>query len=156
MSEAKHRLYFLIYQLARQLKKTADEALLDSAGLTTAQATALRIIVDEKRTTQRHVARTLDQQESAVGTMTKRLIKAGYITKRPSEEDRRAFVLEPTAQGVEAINKLLSAFVTIDGLVGTVLPDDRVDALSEDLLAILKSLDTARTADRNTPDENAP
>lgn len=143
MSEAKHRLYFLIYQVARQLKKQADEALLDSAGLTTSQAAALRIIVEEKGTTQRHVARTLDQQESAVGTMTKRLIKAGYITKQQSEQDRRAFVLRPTPDGIEAIENLLQAFVSVDELVGQALPEERVDALSEELLAILKSLTAA-------------
>ncbi len=143
MSEAKHRLYFLIYQVARQLKKQADEALLDSAGLTTSQAAALRIIVEEKGTTQRHVARTLDQQESAVGTMTKRLIKAGYITKQQSEHDRRAFVLRPTPDGIEAIENLLQAFVSVDELVGQALPEERVDALSEELLAILKSLTAA-------------
>ncbi len=154
MSEAKHRLYFLIYQVARQLKKTADEALLGSAGLTTAQAAALRIIVEEKSTTQRHVARTLDQQESAIGTMTKRLIKAGYITKQKSETDRRAAVLKPTRQGIKAIDNLLRAFVTIDDLVEEVLPEDRVETLSQELLAVLNVLHTAN--ETNTEETEKP
>lgn len=147
MSESKHRLYFLIYQLARQLKKTADEALLDSAGLTTSQATALRIIVDEKSTTQRHIARTLGQQESAVGTMTKRLIKAGYITKEQSDQDRRASVLKPTRKGTEAIENLLKAFVAIDECIGQVLPDDRIEVLSNELLSVLDALANLKKTD---------
>lgn len=148
MSQDAHRLYFLLVQVADRLKKTADRHLLAHAKLSTSQAAALRIVVEAGGTTQRHVARTLRQQESAVATMAKRLEAAGFISRTRSDTDRRAWRLEPTREGRAALSKLLAAFVPIDARAKTVLSKADIETLADRMTALLAALDA--------PDEDEP
>lgn len=140
MSANKHRLYFLIEAVARRLKTTADEALLRRAGLTTSQVTALRIIVSEGAVSPKQISDRLGQRKSAMTTMVRRLEKAGFITKTPSDVDRRGYILRSTEAGREAIDHLVDAFAEIDMLIGEQLSSDQIESLCEDLQSMLSVL----------------
>jgi len=141
MSAAKHRIYFLLQRTAHRLKTEADASLTEACGLTTAQAAALSIIASDGPVTQKHVARALAQRESAITAMASRLIKAGYISRTQSETDARAWELNATTSGREALGETRTAFRRINRAIDASFSPDEIERLREGLGAVLASLD---------------
>jgi DNA-binding MarR family transcriptional regulator len=78
------------------------------------------------------LASLLEMQQTAVTELVKRTEEAGLIERRPSADDRRAWLLELTPEGER---RLLQAFVA--------LRDDR-----EQLVAAMRELDVRFRAAR--------
>lgn len=140
MSKDKHRLYFLLDAVAHRLKTTADQALLKTAGLTTAQVTTLRIIVDDGPISPKQVADKLRQRKSAMTTMVRRLEKAGFVVRSASKSDKRSYVLSSTKSGEEAISRLVDAFTEIDTIIGQELSATSIATMSSNLEVMLRAL----------------
>lgn len=141
MSASEHRLYFLLQLVAHRMKKKADGVLVETAGITTAQSAVMGIIVKDGPVSQREIARTLSQNESAVTAMSKRLLKAGYIKRTRSSTDARAWELTATRSGSESLSNMRQAFKGVnDVLDGTMTPDE-IAALAGNLKDILTKLD---------------
>lgn len=141
MAASDQKFYFLLQVTANRLKKRADSALNEAAGLSTAQAAALSIISSKGPVSQRYVADQLSQRESAVMTMTNRLIKAGYIHKERSATDARAWELNATDKGREALEKIKEPFSEINQMIDEKMGTEEVDRLAAGLREILKVLD---------------
>ncbi len=135
-----HTLYYLVDQLGQVLKRTADEALLEKSGITTAQAAALRIVVEKKGASLAYIANALGQRKSAMTTMARRLESAGFVERVADKQDRRASTLQPTALGKKALNDLLDAFTDIDQAVQQVVDVAEIEALSHGVSKILGAL----------------
>lgn len=141
MSASKHRIYFLLQRVAHRLKTEADAALAEACGLTTAQVAALSIIATEGPVTQRQVARSLSQRESAITTMATRLQKAGYVTRRRSSTDARAWELRATDSGRRALAKVRRPFGRINAVLDACFGPEEIEELAgrlEDVLAGLE------------------
>ncbi|GAA0476628.1 MarR family winged helix-turn-helix transcriptional regulator [Parasphingorhabdus litoris] len=141
MSASEHRLYFLLQLVAHRLKKRADGALKDSAGLTTAQAAALSIIAKDGPVTQRFVADKLSQRESAVMTMASRLLAADYISRKRSPSDGRAWELAITQKGLAALSDIKAPFGEINALLDKNIDAQDTERLAASLKNILAALD---------------
>lgn len=63
MAASDQKLYFLLQVTANRLKKRADSALNEAAGLSTAQAAALSIVSAKGPVSQRYVADQLSQRK---------------------------------------------------------------------------------------------
>ena len=141
MSASDERLYFLLQTAAHLIKKRVDSDLVKSAGLTTAQAAVLTIIINEGGTNHTHLARILRQQKSAVTTMVARLEKAGYITKQRSDKDRRSWELKVTEMGIAAYQKMRAPRDHLNAIVDETLKEKRVKAFAKDLRDLIKAFD---------------
>lgn len=141
MSARDQRLYFLIQLVAHRLKKRADGVLLEAAGLSTSQAAALSIVAAHDGVTQNFIAQQLSQRESAVTTMTDRLLKADYISRARSKADGRAWELRVTPLGRDALKKISRPFSEINRLLDSSLGPRDPEAFGDTLTAILRSLD---------------
>ena len=138
MSASDERLYFLLQTAAHLIKKRVDSDLVKSAGLTTAQAGVLTIIIDQEGTNHTYLARTLRQQKSAITTMAERLEKAGYITKKKSDSDKRSWELKVTKSGLKAYQRMRKPADRLNAIVDEVLKEKRVSALANDLRKLIK------------------
>lgn len=141
MSASKNRIYFLLQRAAHRLKTEADAALTEAGGLTTAQGAVMLIIARDGPVTQRHIAKTLAQRESAITEMATRLTKAGHITRVRSASDARAWELETTEQGRQALANMQSAFAGINAKLDAAIDSAELDQLAETLVRLLKTLD---------------
>ncbi len=141
MSASDHRLYFMLQRVAHCLKKSADTALKQTAGLTTAQAAALSIIAKDGPVTQRFVANKLSQRESAVMTMANRLLAADYISRKRSASDGRAWELAVTPKGKIALSDIRIPFGEINALIDESLSAAEVKELAGSLGKIITALD---------------
>ncbi len=141
VSASQERLYFLIQRAAHVLKTQADAKLKRVAGVTTAQGAMITILLQDGPSTQRQIADTLRQRESAVAAMSERLIKAGYIARRRCEDDRRAWILEVTAEGRAAHDAMRAPFAEINAVLDDVFVPRNAALLAKGLRSLLERLD---------------
>ncbi len=141
MSASKERLYFLIQRAAHVLKKQADARLKATAGVTTAQGAVIAILLKDGPSTQRQVADALKQRESAVATMSERLIKAGYISRRRCEDDRRAWILEATKKGRAAYDSMRAPFAEVNALLDETFAAEDAARFAKGLAKVVERFD---------------
>ena len=140
MTAASLRLYARLQGAAHALKKTADRALMDAAGVTTAQAAVLAVVAGAERPAQKTVADALGLNESAVTGMANRLIALGYLTRENDPDDRRARLLRLTAQGKKALKRIAEPFGRINARLDGTLGAD-LDAFAASLNRIRDAFD---------------
>ncbi len=138
MTASKHHLYHRLQLAAHALKKAADKVVLDSADLTTAQAAVLGIVRSAEKLSQKEIATKLSLNESAVTAMVNRLLKLGYLERRRSERDARAWIISLSTEGQGALEKMKEPFGEINATLDDVLTADEMD----DLVASLKKIAT--------------
>ncbi|MBL1075886.1 winged helix-turn-helix transcriptional regulator [Nocardia sp. 2] len=144
---ASRRVYFQLQTTANRLRGVADELFQDAAGITTAQAAALSIIVRDPGCSQRTVAGLLRQRESAITTMAARLVAAGFVERKPSPTDARAWELWPTPAGTNAMARLETARAELNALIETAVGPQKVQVFADALTRLTSALD-ARDASR--------
>ena len=142
MSASKNRIYFLLQRAAHRLKIEADATLVEACGLTTAQAAVLTIVAEDGPVTQKHIASTLSQRESAITAMASRLVKAGLITKNRSTTDSRAFDLTITEAGETALLATRTAFGAINAKLDADINSEEMDVLANQLQKILGAFES--------------
>ena len=140
MSASEARLYFHLQRAAHALKKEADARLKRVAGISTAQAAVIAILLSEGPCTQREIASRLKQRESAVTTMAERLIKAGYVVRRRCENDRRAWRLKATREGRNAHAAIRAPFEAINALLDETFPGDNAEQVAKGLTHLIERL----------------
>ncbi len=99
------RFYSRLQIAAHVLKKSSDRQLLEVAGVTTAQMSALGIIASEETTTQTRLAAELGLNDSAITAMVRRLIDLKMVARVRDDKDGRAWLLKLTPIGAEAVKK---------------------------------------------------
>lgn len=147
MSASDHRLYFLLQRTAHALKTRADSALAEAGGLTTAQAAALIIVASDGPVSQKAIAEKLMQRESAVTTMVDRLMKAGYVARKRSPADARAWLLEATPTGLAALDEAQAPFAEINALLDDAFADCGIPAVAGALEDLLVRLSVSKASD---------
>ncbi|MEM9495812.1 MAG: MarR family transcriptional regulator [Pseudomonadota bacterium] len=113
--------------------------------MTTAQAAVMVVVSSNGPVSQKHIADTLMQRESAVTTMADRLLKAGYVTRKRSAEDRRAWLLDATPKGREALAAIRKPFQTINAILDHSFRDIDQFALANALKLLLRELNDTPT-----------
>lgn len=141
MSASEVRLYFLLQKAAHSLKKAADHRLKHAAQITTAQAAVLAVVKSHGTLSQRQLAETLKQRESAMTMMVERLLKAGYIQRARSLTDARAWALSLTPLGFSALEAVEQPFGEINSILDEAFSRSDAIALAAGLQTILRQLD---------------
>lgn len=134
---SKHRIFFRLQRAAHALKKRADTALFAEGGVTTAQTAALMIIDQQGPISQREIARILDQNESAITAMVRRLMALEYVERERSEQDSRRWDLKITETGRRTLNHALPAFAQVNELIENRLTAAEIALLARLLDAVL-------------------
>ena len=136
MTARQHRIYFLLQVAAHRLRTDADNALIEAAGVTTAQAAVLSLVAGADNPTQRSIAAALGQNESAMTATVARLQKAGLLKRTRSTQDRRAWALALTAKGRRALDKATTPFERINARLDDAIAEIGAGKLADALQAI--------------------
>ncbi len=157
MTAARLRLYAKLQTAAHAVKKAADRALLDAAGVTTAQAAVLAVVKavatggrgdeggggdedeDKRGPTQKAVAEALGLNESAVTAMANRLIALGYLTREKDARDGRARRLALTPAGEAAMHRIKAPFDEINAAIEDALGTDDLAGFANWLDALARA-----------------
>lgn len=141
MTARSSRFYHALQIAAHRLQKQADQALMEAAGISTAQSAVLVIVSASPGLRQNQVAALLGLNESAVTAMVTRLLKLGLLSRTRSAEDSRAWELSITAEGEAALKAIEAPFAAVNALIDDVLGDG-VDPLAARLTALSARLAT--------------
>lgn len=141
MSAEKHRTYFLLQRAAHLLKREADTALAQAGGMTAAQAAVMAVVAARDVVSQREVAESLSQRESAISAMTLRLLKAGYVKRRRSRTDARAWDLAITEAGLQALKDSRATFRGVNETLEACLANVPMDLLAAGLRRLIDELE---------------
>jgi DNA-binding MarR family transcriptional regulator len=106
-----HRFGFVVNEVGRLYGRQFDQLSREELGLSRAQCRLLGQVAwsdTGQPPTQAQLAQNLDLTPMAVATLVDRMEAAGWITRRPSETDRRAnaIALQPRAE--EALEKAMA------------------------------------------------
>lgn len=132
----RRRAYFHLQVAAHRLHTIANEHTLASAGVSAPQVGALFAIAASPGTSQRSLADTLRQRESAVTGMVNRLLKAGLIERHRDDNDQRARRLWLTPAGEQALATIRADMDDLNRLIDDAIGPDRVDAFVDVLEAL--------------------
>ena len=110
-------------------------------GLTSASFDLLSAVwAADGRETQADIGKRLGLSRATISEAVTSLVKAGYVTRRPSDQDSRAVNLELTSSGHKKVKAVLGEMKRIeselDGKIGT----KEAEAASKTLRKILNSL----------------
>jgi DNA-binding MarR family transcriptional regulator len=103
-----------------------------------AQAKFLRHMGRNTRISQADLARATETAPTLTGRALETLIERGWIRRKRSEEDRRQYVLELTASGQRARERVEEAREGIVARIGTVLDEQDIedfDRIAKKILA---------------------
>ena len=117
-----HAFYDRLGAVMRALRSAAAQAYAP-LDLGTAQAKFLRYIGEEQGISQAELARATVTAPTLTGRALEPLIERGWVKRTRSEEDRREYVLELTAAGKRARDRVLAARETIIAEVARALDD---------------------------------
>src|SRR2546430_2587651 len=82
--------------VARQLRVSFDQSA-EQSGLTRAQWTLVAVVARHPGATQRAIAEALEVRETTADRLIDRLCDEGYLSRRESPNDRRAYCVYLTA-----------------------------------------------------------
>ncbi|HPE48017.1 MAG TPA: MarR family winged helix-turn-helix transcriptional regulator [Hyphomonas sp.] len=141
MTARSSRFYHALQIAAHRLQKRADQALMEAAGISTAQSAVLAIVAGNPGMRQNQVAALLGLNESAVTAMVARLVKLGLLARARSSEDSRAWELSVTPEGEAALKAIEAPFAGVNALIDEALGPE-TDALAARLHALSARLAT--------------
>jgi DNA-binding MarR family transcriptional regulator len=130
------RLYFLLQRAAANVRRVTDSACMRAGGITTAQAGALYAIRLAGSPTQKEVAAALGLGETAITAMVGRLLGAGLIARRADPDDGRAWRLELSPAGREALDSIDGVRQRLNSRMANALGNDAVGPLATALAAL--------------------
>ncbi len=140
-SASKLRIYHRLQVAAHGVQKAADRVVLETAGVTTAQAAMLAVLAGVGACAQRAIAERLGVNESAVTAMTTRLMTLGFVERSRDPTDARAWRLRLTRDGRAAVKRLVGPFATINARLERALPEDELARLADALDRIRAEFD---------------
>lgn len=109
MQRMESNLAYLTSDIGRLFRKRLD-CLARPAGLTGMQMRVLMYTQRFPGANQVTLANFLEVEPITAGRMVDRMVTAELIERRPDPNDRRAWLLHPTAKGSEAANRLKGDF----------------------------------------------
>jgi len=136
MTARSSRFYHRLQVAAHSLQKRADQALMQAAGISTAQAAVLSIVSAGDGPQQNTVAGQLGLNESAVTAMVNRLMALGLLSRARSARDARAWDLHVTDAGAAALANIQAPFAEINALIDNTFGPKDADRVAA-LLAVL-------------------
>ena len=141
MNAHKARLYFSLQRTATELKAAADRALTEAASITTSQAAVLAAVKDQGPVRQNALAEMLEQNEAAITQMLSKLESRGLVARHRSSDDQRAWDVEISEKGLDALSAAGPAFAEINALLDAALEEDQC-VFVDRLAAIRRALKT--------------
>jgi DNA-binding MarR family transcriptional regulator len=136
-----HAFYDRLSAVMRALRSAAAQAYAP-LDLGTAQAKFLRHIGEQQGISQAELARATFTAPTLTGRALEPLVERGWVRRKRSEEDRREYVLELTAAGKRARDRVLQAREEIIAQVARALDDRDVrdfERIAQKILAALES-----------------
>ncbi len=130
--------------IARQLRITFDQAA-EQSGLTRAQWRLIATVARNPGATQRTIAEALEVREITAGRLVDRLCNDGYLERRESPSDRRAYCVYLTSAAQPLLDKLDELATAHEAAIFAGFEAEDIKKLDTYLDAIARNLSNIRS-----------
>ena len=110
-------------------------------GVTSRQVAVLNAARMNEKATQQQLSALTGIDRSTLAEIMRRLTKRGYLTRRRTAHDRRAYAVSITDAGLDTLFMMAPRVAKIDAYILSILPEGRRAAFLNDLSQIAGALD---------------
>ncbi|MET0793333.1 MAG: MarR family transcriptional regulator [Polyangiaceae bacterium] len=135
-----HEFYERFTAVVRRVRAVAGQAYA-AFDVGSAQAKLLRHIGQDSRISQADLARATDTAPTLTGRALEPLVERGWVRRKRSEEDRRQYVLELTASGRRARERVEKTRAEVIGRISGALDERDVEDFERIATKILAALE---------------
>lgn len=131
--------------LLHRAEQCAGEIFITEVGaddLTPRQYAVLVTVAEYEGLSQTHLVERTGIDRSTIADITRRLLKKGFLQRRRTREDARAYSVKLTEQGWRALKAADPLVRRVDERILSVLPAQVRERFLEDLNTIVSSLET--------------
>lgn len=136
------RLLFLspLHRATRQIGIYLEDRM-GQLGLTNAEGHLLTFLASYAPSPVGEIGRVFGVKGSTLTSRLDRLERRGLLTRRPHPEDRRSYLVEPTAAGRELGTKVRAEVEELERVIGEEMPEGALSGFEAVLEAIARATD---------------
>lgn len=137
MFDINEQLTYLVYVMQKRMRRRMAKAL-EKYDVTLEQFVVLYNLVNEDGINQKKLSGRVDKDQATLARILDILESRGYVERRTTEKDRRAFLVFVTESGREKVRETARRLGTVHEEIINGIPDGKVD----EFIDLIKQMNT--------------
>ena len=130
MFDINEEMTYLVYVMQKRMRRQMSAAL-DRDDITLEQYVVLYNLVDQDGINQKSLSHKVDKDQATLARILDILENRGYVVRRTTEKDRRAFLVFITKEGKNKVKEIARRLGMVHKEIVKGIPSDRVDLFVE-------------------------
>ena len=130
MFDINEEMTYLVYVMQKRMRRQMSVAL-DRDDITLEQYVVLYNLVDQDGINQKSLSHKVDKDQATLARILDILENRGYVVRRTTEKDRRAFLVFITEEGKNKVKEIARRLGMVHKEIVEGIPSDRVDLFVE-------------------------
>lgn len=130
MFDINEEMTYLVYVMQKRMRRQMSAAL-DRDDITLEQYVVLYNLVDQDGINQKSLSHKVDKDQATLARILDILENRGYVVRRTTEKDRRAFLVFITKEGKNKVKEITRRLGMVHKEIVEGIPSDRVDLFVE-------------------------
>lgn len=130
MFDINEEMTYLVYVMQKRMRRQMSAAL-DRDDITLEQYVVLYNLVDQDGINQKSLSHKVDKDQATLARILDILENRGYVVRRTTEKDRRAFLVFITKEGKNKVKEIARRLRMVHKEIVEGIPSDRVDLFVE-------------------------
>ena len=130
MFDINEEMTYLVYVMQKRMRRQMSAAL-DRDDITLEQYVVLYNLVDQDGINQKSLSHKVDKDHATLARILDILENRGYVVRRTTEKDRRAFLVFITEEGKKKVKEIAKRLAVVHNEIVEGIPLERVDLFIE-------------------------
>lgn len=130
MFDINEEMTYLVYVMQKRMRRQMSAAL-DRDDITLEQYVVLYNLVDQDGINQKSLSHKVDKDQATLARILDILESRGYVVRRTTEKDRRAFLVFITEEGKKKVKEIAKRLAVVHNEIVEGIPLERVDLFTE-------------------------
>lgn len=130
MFDINEEMTYLVYVMQKRMRRQMSAAL-DRDDITLEQYVVLYNLVDQDGINQKSLSHKVDKDQATLARILDILENRGYVVRRTTEKDRRAFLVFITEEGKNKVKEIAKRLAVVHNEIVEGIPLERVDLFIE-------------------------
>lgn len=130
MFDINEEMTYLVYVMQKRMRRQMSAAL-DRDDITLEQYVVLYNLVDQDGINQKSLSHKVDKDQATLARILDILENRGYVVRRTTEKDRRAFLVFITEEGKKKVKEIAKRLAVVHNEIVEGIPLERVDLFIE-------------------------
>jgi MarR family transcriptional regulator, transcriptional regulator for hemolysin len=126
MFDINEQLTYIVYVMQKRMRRQLSSAL-DRDDITLEQYVVLYNLVNQDGINQKNLSHKVDKDQATLARILDILEGRGYVERRTTEKDRRAFLVYITDEGKKKVKEIARRLGQVHNRIIEGIPEDRVE-----------------------------